>query len=74
MRVHPLSSPSSDVVRRRWLVAALSSTALPAGHSGRVAIVDCGLHAPLPPPGAIAVPPGLRAWLLQHTGTVYVTP
>ena len=28
MRVHPLSSPSSDVVRRRWLVAALSSTAL----------------------------------------------
>ena len=56
------------------LLVALSSTALPAGHSGRVAIVDCGPHAPLPPPGAIAVPPGLRAWLLQHTGTVYVTP
>ena len=56
------------------LLVALSSTPLPPGHSGRIAVVDCGPHAPLPDAEAIAVPPGLRAWLQQHTGTVYVTP
>ena len=55
-------------------LVALSSTPLPPGHAGRVAIVDCGAHAPLPGAGAIAVPPGLRAWLQQHTGTIYVAP
>lgn len=53
---------------------ALSSTALPPNHTGRIAMVDCGPHAPLPSAHAIAVPPGLRAWLQQHSGTIYVAP
>ena len=55
-------------------LVALSSTPLPPGHPGRIAMVDCGPHAPRPSPEAIGVPPGLRAWLQQHSGTIYVTP
>lgn len=55
-------------------LVAVSSTALPPGHSGRVALADCGPHAPLPGSTAIAVPPGLMAWLQQHSGSIYVAP
>lgn len=64
---------SRDEHGRAELVA-VSSTPLPPGHAGRIAVVDCGPHAPLPDAGAIAVPPGLRAWLQQHSGTIYVAP
>ena len=60
--------------RGRPELVAISSTPLPAGHPGRVALVDCGPHAPLPGADAIAVPPGLMAWLTQHSGTIYVAP
>ena len=64
----------SQDARGRPELVALSSTPLPPTHSGRVALVDCGPHAPLPGADAIAVPPGLRAWLQQHSGTIYVAP
>ncbi len=60
--------------RGRPELVAVSSTPLPAGHPGRVAMVDCGPHAPLPGSAAIAVPPGLMAWLNQHSGSIYVAP
>ena len=60
--------------RGRPELVALSSTPLPSGHAGRIALVECGPHAPLPGAEAIAVPPGLLAWLQQHSGTIYVAP
>ena len=56
------------------VLVAVSSTPLPAGHAGRVALADCGPHAPLPGTDAIPVPPGLMAWLQQHSGSIYVAP
>ena len=60
--------------RGRPELVALSSTPLPPGHAGRIAVAECGPHARLPGADAIAVPPGLLAWLQQHSGTIYVAP
>ncbi|WP_374604138.1 hypothetical protein [Arenimonas sp.] len=51
---------------------APSATALPAGHPGRVRLLDCGqaVTGPLP---ALAVPRVLLDWLSDNSGAVYVS-
>ncbi|HST45492.1 MAG TPA: hypothetical protein VLK29_09760 [Luteimonas sp.] len=58
---------SSDAAGRPEL-QAFSATPLPRGHSGRIPLVACGDAVT----GALALPPGLIAWLQQNSGTIYV--
>lgn len=59
-----------DAQGRPELVAP-SATPLPAGHSGHIRLVDCG--QPLAAgEAALALPPGLIAWLQQNSGSIYV--
>lgn len=50
---------------------APSATALPAGHSGQVRLLDCD-QAAAGPLSAMAVPRVLLDWLSEHSGSVYV--
>lgn len=59
---------SQDARGRPELVAP-SATPLPAGHSGRIALVGCGE----PVAGGLPVPEALADWLTQHSGAIYVT-
>lgn len=52
---------------------APSATRLPAGHSGRIRLVDCREPVTDGEP-TLAVPPGLRQWLQDHSGVIHVTP
>lgn len=78
VRVAPHCRTGTDVPPGLWLLSsdalgrpmlrALSSTPLPTGHPGVVPLVGCDAAAP----GALAVPPGLAAWLQQNSGVVHV--
>lgn len=59
---------SQDAAGRPQLVAP-SATPLPAGHTGRIALVGCDDADA----GALAVPDALADWLQQHSGAIYVT-
>lgn len=59
---------SRDAQGRPELVAP-SATPLPAGHSGRIALVGCDE----PVSGGLPVPEALADWLVQHSGAIYVT-
>jgi hypothetical protein len=57
--------------RGRPLLVAPSATPLPEGHPGHIRVVDCS--QPLASgEAALALPPGLIAWLQQNSGTIYV--
>jgi len=52
-------------------LVAPSATPLPPGHPGQVRLVGC--HQPLPAGlPSLPVPPGLAAWLSEHSGVIYV--
>ncbi len=57
--------------RGRPLLVAPSATPLPAGHPGHIRLVGCDqpINAR---EAALALPPGLIAWLQQNSGTIYV--
>lgn len=59
-----------DAEGRPELVAP-SATPLPTGHSGHIRLVDCGQPVAAGET-ALALPPGLIAWLQQNSGTIYV--
>jgi hypothetical protein len=59
-----------DAQGRPELVAP-SATRLPAGHSGRIRLVDCRETGTAGDP-TLAVPPSLRQWLQDHSGAIYV--
>jgi hypothetical protein len=52
-------------------LVAPSATPLPEGHPGHIRVVDCD-QATTPGEAALALPPGLIAWLQQNSGTIYV--
>ncbi len=57
--------------RGRPLLVAPSATPLPAGHPGQIRLVDC--DQPISAhDAALALPPGLVAWLQQNSGSIYV--
>lgn len=62
---------TQDAQGRPELVAP-SATRLPAGHAGRIRLVDCREPATDDQP-TLAVPASLRQWLQDHSGAIYVT-
>ena len=67
---HGLWLLTRDAAGRPQLVAP-SATPLPAGHSGRIRIVDCG--EPIAAgDDTLALPPSLLDWLQQNSGSIYV--
>lgn len=57
--------------RGRPQLVAPSATPLPAGHPGHIRLVGCGQPVAADD-AALALPPGLIAWLQQNSGSIYV--
>lgn len=62
---------TQDAQGRPELVAP-SATPLPAGHPGRIRLVDCRTPRIDGAP-TLAVPPSLRQWLQDYSGAIHVT-